>query len=105
MCVECDREPQLRHEHSVTAGHEADLSHACGGGKKRGMIPVVRYARSSCCGAVLKKGGTPETGFECTQCGKACERTVSARQASWKCPCGTVRHQQLADLPAGARNG
>ena len=97
MCVECDRQPGLRHEHSVSKSSEPDFSHNCPGGTIQGVIPVVRYARSRCCNAVLAEGGIPETGFACTQCGKPAERVHSARTAHWKCACGVIRHQELAD--------
>lgn len=61
-------------------------------------IGVHRAARSSCHGAILAEGGTPETGFTCTECNEPCEKVVGPRTAHWIChPCGTRRSQVIAE--------
>lgn len=72
-----------------------DTSHHCEGGGDHvgGAIPVQQFAQSSCHGAILAEGGTPETGFHCTECGEPCERVLSELTAKWTCHCGTVRTQ------------
>lgn len=82
-----------------------DVSHDCesGGGSVTDTAPVHQAASSSCCGAVLAEGGTPETGFTCSQCGEPCERVLGEPTAHWTCHCGTRRSQVITvpvDHPA-----
>lgn len=103
MCIECDRQPDLRHDHSVSATHLVTYAHDCAPGIAElaidGVTPVVQQATSDCCGAVLAEGGTVEAGFSCTACGKPCQRVLSARMAHWTCQCGVIRHQELQPKP------
>ncbi len=64
--------------------------HHCEHGAKPvpGAIAVVTQALSSCCGAILAEGGTPEAGWTCTACGQGCERVMGEPAASWTCHCG-----------------
>lgn len=78
------------------SGHEVDVSHGCAsGGGTAGVIPVHRSASSHCCAAVLAEGGTPETGFTCTGCGRPCSRVLGPPVAHWTCLCGERRRAQL----------
>ena len=68
MCYECDREPDLKHEHDTTPGHQPDRRHDCEYGdacwQTGGMIGIV---------------GWPD----------------GSRVAHWKTRCGVTRHQNL----------
>lgn len=82
-----------------------DVAHDCedGGDAAGGAVAVHEKASSSCCGAVLAEGGTPETGFTCTVCGQPCELVLGPPTAHWTCVCGTRRSQvitQVTDHPA-----
>lgn len=74
-----------------------DVSHGCEGGGDAvgGTVPVHEAARSSCHGAILAEGGTPETGFSCTECGQPCDRVMGPPTAHWTCHCGTRRSQVI----------
>lgn len=78
-------------------GFVIDPRHDCADGDNAGpdggVVPVHQEARSSCCAAVLAEGGTPETGFSCTACGRACERVLGPHTAHWTCKCGQRRKQ------------
>jgi hypothetical protein len=80
-----------------------DFTHDCdgGGGPAPGLIPVQRKAASSCCGAKLAEGGTPETGFTCSGCSEPAERVQGPATAHWTCTCGQPRHQVLTDPEDG----
>jgi hypothetical protein len=80
-----------------------DTRHGCpsGGGVAKGRVPVQKKASSACCGATLAEGGTPETGFTCTACGKSTTRVLSDPVAHWTCHCGQKRSQVITTPTEG----
>lgn len=86
---------------AIDTSHDCEHGDDCG--PDSGTLPAHQAATSSCCGAVLKEGGTPETGFTCTGCEQPCERVLGPLTAYWTGKCGTRRKQvitQPVDVPA-----